>query len=45
MRGSVRNIYAGCRVNEKIEYYLTKRNFVHAFVMPNQEMGLSISQV
>ena len=33
MRGS--NIYAGCRVNEKVKYYLTKRNFVHAFIMLN----------
>ena len=35
MRGSIYNIYAGCRVNEKIKYYLIKRNFVHAFIMPN----------
>ena len=33
MGGSIRNKYAGCRVNEKIKYYLTKRNFVRAFVM------------
>ena len=36
MRGSICNKYAGCRVNEKpkkIKYYLTKGNFVHAFVM------------
>ena len=45
MRGSVCNIYAGCRVNEKIKYYLTKQNFVHAFVMTNQGMGLNINQV
>ena len=30
MRGSICNKYAGCRVNEKTKYYLTKRNFVHA---------------
>ena len=45
MRGSICNKYAGCRVNEKIKYYLTKRNFVHAFVMTNQGMGLNINQV
>ena len=35
MRGSICNKNAGCGVNEKIKYYLTKRNFVHAFVMTN----------
>ena len=35
MQGSIGNKYAGCRVNEKIRYYLTKQNFVHAFIMTN----------
>ena len=35
MQGSICNKYAGCRVNEIIKYYLTKQNFIHAFVMAN----------
>ena len=35
MRVSICYIYAGYRVNEKTKYYSTKRNFVHAFIMPS----------